>query len=38
MLMHNLLEYCDNYSITSGSFRNYYRDKINDDANDRIIG
>ena len=25
--------YSDNYSITSGSLWNYYRDKVNDDAN-----
>lgn len=28
MLMHNLLECSDNYPMTSGSLRNYYRDKI----------
>ena len=33
MLMYNLLEYSDNYSKTSGSLWNYYRDKINDSAN-----
>ena len=27
-----LLEYSDNYSMTSGSLWNYYRDKINDSA------
>ena len=26
MLMYNLLEYIDNYSMTSGSLLNYYRD------------
>ena len=31
--MYNLLEYSQNYSITSGSFCNYYRDEI-DDVND----
>ena len=30
MPMHNLLECSDNYSMTSGSLRNYYRDKIVD--------
>ena len=25
--MYNLLEYSDNYSMTSGSLRNYYRDQ-----------
>ena len=31
--MYNLLEYSQNYSMTSGSFWNYYRDEI-DDVND----
>ena len=31
--MHNLLEYSDNYSMTSGSLWNYYRDKINNVVN-----
>ena len=31
--MYNLLEYGDNNSMTSGSFQNYYRDKVNVDAN-----
>ena len=30
MLMYNLLEYSHNYSMTSGSLWNYYRDKIDD--------
>ena len=30
MPMKNLLEYSDNYSITSVRFWNYYRDEIND--------
>ena len=34
MLMYNLLECSDNYSMTSGNFWNYYRDKINDDADE----
>ena len=34
MAMHNLLEYSDNYSITSGSLWNYYRDEVNDDSNE----
>ena len=34
MPMYNLLEYRDNYSMTSGSFWNYYRDEINDDENE----
>ena len=31
--MHNLLEYSDNYSMTSGSLCNYYRDEVNDEEN-----
>ena len=31
MLMYNLIEYDDNYSMTSVSFWSYYRDEINDD-------
>ena len=27
MPMYNLLEYSDNYSVASGSLRNYYREK-----------
>ena len=34
MLMYNLLEYSDKYSMTSGRLWNYYRDEINDDANE----
>ena len=30
MAMYNLLEYCQHYSMTSGSLWNYYRDKIVD--------
>ena len=33
MPIHNLVEYNDNYSIT-GSFWNYYKDEVNDDANE----
>ena len=29
MLMYNLLEYSDNYSMTSSSLWNYCRDKLN---------
>ena len=32
MPMHNLLEYTDNYSITTGSFWNSYGHEINDSA------
>ena len=28
--MYNLLQYSDNYSMTSGSLRNYHRDEVND--------
>ena len=34
MPMYNLLEYSDNYSMTSGSLWNCYRDEVNDDANE----
>ena len=34
MPMYNLLEYSDNYSVTSGSLWNYYRHEINDDKNE----
>ena len=34
MPVYNLLEYSDNYSKTSGSLWNYYRDEINDSANE----
>ena len=41
MLMYNLLEYMlqysDNYSVTSGSLWNYYRDKLNDDPNEIVV-
>ena len=32
MPMYNVLKYSDNYSMTSRSLWNYYRDEINDDA------
>ena len=32
--MYNLLEYSDNYSMTSGSMWNYYRHEVNDSANE----
>ena len=32
MPMYNLLEYNKNYKKTTGSFYNYYRDELNDDA------
>ena len=34
MPMYNLLQYSDSYSMTSGSLWNYYRDKVNDSANE----
>ena len=34
MLMYNLLECSESYSMTSGSLWNYYRDEINDDVNE----
>ena len=34
MPIYNLFEYSDNYSMTSGSLWNYYKDEINDDANE----
>ena len=37
MPMHNLLEYSDNYSMTSESLWNYYRNKIDDDENENDI-
>ena len=33
MPIYNLLEYSDNYFMTSRSLRNYYQDKMNDDPN-----
>ena len=33
MPMYSLLKYSDNYSVTSRSLWNYYRDEINDDEN-----
>ena len=32
--MHNLLEYSKNYSKTTGSLWNYYRDALTDKTND----
>ena len=34
MPMYNLLEYSKNYSTTSGSLWNYYRDELTDETND----
>ena len=32
MPMYDLLEYSDNYSMTSGSLWNYHKDEVNVDA------
>ena len=34
MPINNLLEYSDNYSMTSRSLWNHYRDEVNDDTNE----
>ena len=34
LIMYNLIEYSDNYSMASGSLWNFYRDEINDDENE----
>ena len=34
MLVYNLLENSNNYSMTPGSLWNYYRDEVNDSANE----
>ena len=34
MPMYNLLEYSSDYSMTSGSLTNCYRDEVNDSANE----
>ena len=34
MPLYSLLEYIDNNSMTSGSLWNYYRDEVNDNANE----
>ena len=34
MPMYNLLKYSDNYSMTPGSSWNYYRDEVNNNANE----
>ena len=36
MLIYNQLEYSNNYSKTSVSLWNYYRDKVYDDANEIV--
>ena len=35
--VYNLLEYSDNYSMTSRSLLNYYRDEVNDDENESYV-
>ena len=37
MSTYNLLEYSDNYSMTSGSLWNYYRDEANDNVNENNV-
>ena len=37
MPMYNLLQYSDDYSMTSGSLWNYYRDEVNDSANENNV-
>ena len=37
MPMYNLLEHSDNYSVTSGILWNYFRDEVNDVANEMPI-
>ena len=37
MLRYNLLEYSDNYYMTSGNLWNYYRDKISDKASENNV-
>ena len=34
--MYNLLKYSDNYSMTLGSLWNYYRDEVDDNANEIV--
>ena len=34
MPVYNVLDYSDNYSMTSGSLWNYYRDERSDDENE----
>ena len=29
MMLYDLLEYSENYSMSSGSLQNYYRDEVN---------
>ena len=36
MMMYNLLEYSDNYFMTSGSLWNYYRDEVNGAVNEIV--
>ena len=34
MSVYNLVKYSRNYSVTSRTFQNYYRDELNDDENE----
>ena len=37
MPIDSLLEYRDNYFMTSRSLQNYYRDEVKDDANEKMM-
>ena len=37
MPMYDLVEYSDNYSLTTGTFWNYYRDEINFDVSENNL-
>ena len=37
MLLHNFLEYNDNYAMTSGGFWNYHRNEVNDALNENNV-
>ena len=37
MPINSLLEYRDNYFMTSRSLQNYYRDEVKDDANEKMM-
>ena len=37
MPMYNLLEYSENYSMTSGSLWNYSKDEVNNDVNENMF-
>ena len=37
MPIYNLLEYSENYSMTSGILWNYHKDEVNDDVNESSV-